>query len=221
VYKNGTLKFLLKSDHQIKPEQAAGLKRSLDDVIDGASRSTVIPGGINMEKLSMTPAEAQYIEERQFSAEEIARIFGVPSSMIGADKQGVKSSVEQEFSDFYQRTLMAYAINIEQEMARKLLTESDKGAYYFKFNFNSLLRASANDRADFYNKGIRGGWLNRNQARAFEDMNGFDGGETFLVESNLVPADQIDAWMDAKIQQLLSSADKNNNPDGNNNFTQN
>jgi len=221
VYKNGTLKFLLKSDHQIKPEQAAGLKRSLDDVIDGASRSTVIPGGINMEKLSMTPQEAQYIEERQFSAEEIARIFGVPASMIGADKQGVKSSVEQEFSDFYQRTLMAYAINIEQEMARKLLTESDKGAYYFKFNFNSLLRASANDRADFYNKGIRGGWLSRNQARAFEDMNGFDGGDALLVESNLVPADQIAPWMDAKIAQLLSSADKNNNPDGNNNFTQN
>jgi len=141
--------------------------------------------------------------------------------MIGADKQGVKSSVEQEFSDFYQRTLMAYAINIEQEMGRKLLTETDKANYYFKFNFNSLLRASANDRADFYNKGIRGGWLSRNQARAFEDMNGFDGGDSLLVESNLVPADQIAPWMDAKIAQLLSSADKTNNPDGNNNFTQN
>ncbi len=125
-----------------------------------------------MEKLSLSPEEAQYLETRKFSAEEIARIFGVPASMIGA-KDGIKSSVEQEYQDFYARTLASYAINIEQELARKLLTENDKLTYYFKFNFNSLLRASANERADYYNKGIRGGWLSRNEARMFEDANGF------------------------------------------------
>ncbi len=93
VYKNGVLKFLLTSDAQIKPEQATPLKKSLDDVIDGASRSTVLPNGIKMEKLSLSPEEAQYLETRKFSAEEIARIFGVPASMIGA-KDGIKSSVE-------------------------------------------------------------------------------------------------------------------------------
>lgn len=216
VYKNGVLKFLLTSDAQIKPEQATPLKKSLDDVIDGASRSTVLPNGIKMEKLSLSPEEAQYLETRKFSAEEIARIFGVPASMIGA-KDGIKSSVEQEYQDFYARTLASYAINIEQELARKLLTESDKLTYYFKFNFNSLLRASANERADYYNKGIRGGWLSRNEARMFEDANGFTGGDEYLIESNLMPSSKIDEYMDAKIAQLMSTADKNNNPDGVNN----
>ncbi len=96
---------------KIKPEQATPLKKSLDDVIDGASRSTVLPNGIKMEKLSLSPEEAQYLETRKFSAEEIARIFGVPASMIGA-KDGIKSSVEQEYQDFYARTLASYAINI-------------------------------------------------------------------------------------------------------------
>jgi len=216
VYKNGVLKFLLTSDTQVKPEQATPLKKSLDDVIDGASRSTVLPHGIKMEKLSLSPEEAQYLETRKFSAEEIARIFGVPASMIGA-KDGIKSSVEQEYQDFYARTLASYAINIEQELARKLLTESDKLTYYFKFNFNSLLRASANERADYYNKGIRGGWLSRNEARMFEDANGFTGGDEYLIESNLMPSSKIDEYMDAKIAQLMSTADKNNNPDGVNN----
>ena len=151
VYKNGVLKFLLTSDAQIKIDQAGPLKKSLDDVIDGASRSAVLPNGIKMEKLSLSPEEAQYLETRKFSSEEIARIFGVPASMIGA-KDGTMGSVEQEYQDFYARTLMSYAINIEQEMARKLLTENDKLTYYFKFNFNSLLRASANERADYYIK---------------------------------------------------------------------
>lgn len=219
VYKNGTLKFLLKSVSKIDQAQAAPLRKSLDDVIEGNQRSAVLPHGVEMEKLSMTPEEAQYIQARQFSAEEIARIFGVPASMIGA-KDGIKSSVEQEYQDFYSRTLMSYCINIEQELRRKLLTENDKTFYYFKFNFNSLLRASANDRADFYNKGIRGGWLSPNEARAFEDAEGFDNGGKYYVEANLIPADQFEAYMNAKIEQLMSSAYSNNNPDGNNNNTQ-
>ena len=218
VYKNGVLKFLLTSDAQIKIDQAGPLKKSLDDVIDGASRSAVLPNGIKMEKLSLSPEEAQYLETRKFSSEEIARIFGVPASMIGA-KDGTMGSVEQEYQDFYARTLMSYAINIEQEMARKLLTENDKLTYYFKFNFNSLLRASANERADYYNKGIRGGWLSRNEARVYEDVNGFDGGDEYLIEANLMPSSQINAYMDAKIANLMASADKNNNPDGVNNQT--
>ena len=218
VYKNGVLKFLLTSDAQIKIDQAGPLKKSLDDVIDGASRSAVLPNGIKMEKLSLSPEEAQYLETRKFSSEEIARIFGVPASMIGATA-GIKSSVEQEYQDFYARTLMSYAINIEQELARKLLTENDKLTYYFKFNFNSLLRASANERADYYNKGIRGGWLSRNEARVYEDVNAFDGGDEYLIEANLMPSSQINQYMDAKIANLMATADKNNNPDGVNNQT--
>ena len=218
VYKNGVLKFLLTSDAQIKIDQAGPLKKSLDDVLDGASRSAVLPNGIKMEKLSLSPEEAQYLETRKFSSEEIARIFGVPASMIGATA-GIKSSVEQEYQDFYARTLMSYAINIEQELARKLLTENDKLTYYFKFNFNSLLRASANERADYYNKGIRGGWLSRNEARVYEDVNAFDGGDEYLIEANLMPSSQINEYMDAKIANLMATADKNNNPDGVNNQT--
>jgi hypothetical protein len=96
-----------------------------------------------------------------------------------------------------------------------LLQEVDKASYYFHFNFNSLLRASANDRADFYNKGIRGGWLSPNEARAFENANGFEGGDTYYAEGNLVPQDQFAEWMDAKIQNLLSK-NITNNPIGNN-----
>jgi len=220
VYKNGVLKFLLTSDSQIKIDQAGPLKKSLDDVIDGASRSAVMPNGIKMEKLSLSPEEAQYLETRKFSSEEIARIFGVPASMIGATA-GIKSSVEQEYQDFYARTLMSYAINIEQELARKLLTENDKLTYYFKFNFNSLLRASANERADYYNKGIRGGWLSRNEARLYEDVNGFNGGDEYLIEANLMPSSQINEYMDAKIANLMATADKNNNPEGVNNLENN
>ena len=101
VYKNGVLKFLLTSEAQIKPEQAAPLKQSLDDVIDGAARSAVLPNGVKMERLSLSPDEAKYLETRKYDAEEIARIFGVPASMIGAAlvSRNIAQHLEQHFAD--------------------------------------------------------------------------------------------------------------------------
>ena len=78
------------------------------------------------------------------------------------------------------------------------------------------MRASANDRADFYNKGIRGGWLSPNEARAFEDANGFEGGDKYYAEGNLIPESKFDEFMDAKIAHLMSQVNKINNPHGNN-----
>ncbi len=83
-----------------------------------------------------------------------------------------------------------------------------------RFNLSTLFK---NPEDDYYNKGIRGGWLSRNEARMFEDANGFNGGDEYLIESNLMPSSKIDEYMDAKIAQLMSTADKNNNPEGTNN----
>ena len=224
--RNGIINDLMKGLKSIKPEERGPLgkeynetkKKALSLILD--KKNELINQSESSHKIDVTlPGKAYQkgsLHLVTYAIEEIARIFGVPASMIGA-KDGIKSSVEQEYQDFYARTLASYAINIEQELARKLLTENDKLTYYFKFNFNSLLRASANERADYYNKGIRGGWLSRNEARMFEDANGFDGGDEYLIESNLMPSSKIDAYMDAKIAQLMSTADKNNNPEGTNN----
>jgi glycolate oxidase len=223
-----------------KPQLARVIMASFADIEKGGNAvaaiiaAGIIPAGLEMMDKATTRAVEEFVHAGydlnaeaillcesdgtpEEVSEEIARIFGVPASMIGASA-GIKSSVEQEYQDFYARTLMSYAINIEQELARKLLTENDKLTYYFKFNFNSLLRASANERADYYNKGIRGGWLSRNEARLYEDVNGFNGGEEYLIEANLMPSSQINAYMDAKIANLMATADKNNNPDGVNNL---
>ena len=88
---------------------------------------------------------------------------------------------------------------MEAEMKRKLLREDEKPFYYFKFQFNSLLRADSKSRAEFYNIGIRGGWLSPNDARRFEDMDILTDGETTYTESNLVPSDMMRPWIQSKI----------------------
>jgi HK97 family phage portal protein len=216
LYKTGVLKFFIKSDRKIDdPIQKSNLKESLQDVINGQDLSAVLPTGIQLEKISMTPQEAQFIESKKYNDEDIARIFGVPASMIGAGNGGVKSSTEQEYQYFYQSTLLAYSVNIEQSLKKSLIPEAEKPKKYFKFSYNSLMRATAQERADYYNKGIRGGWLTPNEARIYEDMKTEDGLDSFYVEANLMPADKMAEYIDAKIKQLEAAA-IGNNPEGTN-----
>ena len=209
TYKSGVLKFVLKSQKPFDTTAQGNLKTSLDDVINGQSLSAILPSGVEMEKLSMTPQEAQFIESKRYSDEEIARIFGVPASMIGAGNNGGKSTTEQEYQYFYQSTLLAYSVNIEQQLRKKLIQERYKPTRYFKFSYNSLLRATAGERAEYYNKDIRGGWLTPNEARVYEDMTLGDGLNEFYVESNLMPASKFTDYIDAKIEQLKATALKN------------
>ncbi len=216
VYKNGVLKFLLTSDRKIS--DATALRQSLDDVVNGQRRSTVLPEGVKMERMSLSPQEAMYIEQRKFSVEEISRIFGLPLSMLNAGNSG--SDVELEMQQFFAQTLQPEAERIEQELNRKLLREVDKDTHEFKFVFNSLMRASAKSRAEYYNAGIRGGWLRRNEARYMEDLERFETGDQMLVTADLLTADKLDEYMTAKIEALQAQAMKNNNISGNNNDTQ-
>jgi HK97 family phage portal protein len=216
VYKNGVLKFLLTSDRKIADPTA--LRQSLDDVVNGQRRSTVLPEGVKMERMSLSPQEAMYIEQRKFSVEEISRIFGVPLSVLNAGNSG--TDVELEMQQFYAQTLQPEAERLEQELSKKLFTETDRATHEFKFVFNSLMRASAKSRADYYNAGIRGGWLRRNEARYMEDLDKFETGDQMLVQSDLLTADKLDEYMTAKIEALQAQAAKNNNITGNNNDTQ-
>jgi HK97 family phage portal protein len=215
TYKNGVLKFFIKATSSLNDSQLKDLKTGLDDVVNSKSNSLAVPGGVGVERLALTPAEAEYIASKKFSAEEIANIFNVPVDMV-VSGAGSKATAEQNWQQLYANTLAPYAIKFEEELKRKLIPVKDKGIYYFKFNFNSLLRADASARAEFYNKGINNGWMTPNEARSYEDANPYEGGDQTFVNANLVPTNLMPTWIEGKIKQLESTTSKNNNPDGNN-----
>ena len=215
--KNASLKWVITyGSKQLDQEASNKLKESFNKVLDGSDPATVLPHGSELKQLNLSPQEAEYLQTRSYGAKDIARMFGVPAYMIGADDGGIKSSVEQQSQDFYVQTMLPLVVMIEEELKRKLLREDEKGSYYFKFQFNSLLRADSKSRAEFYNIGIRGGWLSPNDARKFEDMDLLTDGNTTYTESNLVPSDMMRPWIQSKINAAPQAVTQNNNPDGNN-----
>lgn len=215
TFKTGSKKFVLSSEKPWAGEQQQSVKNSFEKVINNEANTVTVPSGVKMETLSLTPAEAGFLESHKLTAQDVARIFGVPASMIGADEGASKASVEQDWLNFLNMTLAPWAESVEQELEMKLLSEREKEVKEFKHAFQSLLKADANARAEFYTKLSNIGALNANEIRDLEDMNPAANGDIYTLNVNQIPAAQFEAWIDAKIASLTAQENKNNNPTGN------
>ena len=138
--------------------------------LDNAFRVAVLDNGMDYTQLGISQKDAQFIEGRSFSVEEIARFTGVPTYMLQSGKQSYNSNEQQEL-DFVTNTLTPPVTQMEQEWSYKLLNEKDRqeGIYLHK-NLNALLRGENATRAAYYEKMISMSILCPDEVRALEDM---------------------------------------------------
>jgi HK97 family phage portal protein len=216
TFKTGNKKWMVSAEGGWAKEGMQPTVDSMEKVLSNEKLVFGVPKGVVAQSISLDPKEAGYIEAMGFSAKDIARIFGVPASIIGADDGANKGSVEQDYLNFINQTLLPWAVNIESELKMKLFTEREKQFKYFKFNFNSLMRADATARGEFYSKMLLNGVLNRNEVRAMEDLNPYGDGNEYMVPFNEVAASQFTAITQAKIDAMEQTVAQTNNPNGNN-----
>tara|TARA_R110001583_G_scaffold21308_3_gene80867 strand:+ start:20092 stop:21291 length:1200 start_codon:yes stop_codon:yes gene_type:complete len=146
----------------------------------------LLPADMDYKQLTIAPEDAQFLETRKFSRSEVAGIYNVPAHMINDLEKATFSNISEQAIQFVRHTMMPWIVKYEQELNRKLFTKIErKAGYYVKFNLNGLLRGTAKDRAEFYTKAIRDGWMSRAEVREFEEMNPADGLEKFIISADL------------------------------------
>ncbi|NQW50603.1 MAG: phage portal protein [Rhodospirillales bacterium] len=134
--------------------------------------------------LAMKGVDSEHLDTRRFQIEEICRDLKVFPQMVGyADKTATFASAEAFFLAHVIHTLAPWIENWEQSLARDLFPYEDD--IVAKFSLQGLLRGDNTARANFYASGITNGWLTRNEARRFEDLNPIDGLEEPLLPLNM------------------------------------
>lgn len=152
----------------------------------------LLPAELDYTALTIPPNEAQFIDSRKLTRSETAGIFNIPSHMINDLDKATFSNISEQAIQFVRHTMMPWVVNWEQELNRKLFTPTErKAGYYIRFNLSGLLRGTAVDRAEFYNKAINDGWMDRNEVRALEDLNPREGLDQLLISTNTVLAEQV------------------------------
>ena len=156
----------------------------------GSSNSgkvAVLEEGMKYTPISIPNNEAQFLETRKFQVEEIARLYRVPLHMIGDLDHATFSNVEHLSLDFVKYSLDPWIVRWEQGLQKALLSDSEKGKYFIKFNVEGLLRGDYASRMQGYATARQNGWMSANDIRELEDMNMIpaeEGGNLYLVNGS-------------------------------------
>lgn len=149
-------------------------------------RYAILEEGLKFNAVSLTPQDVMLLDLMRFGVEDVGRVWGISSDMLNlADKAATYASVEQFGIRFATHTMRPWLVNWEQEVYRSLLTKDERTDHYAEHNIDGLLRGDFKTRVEGYASGIANGWLVRNEARGFENMNPKDGLDEPLVQQNM------------------------------------
>ena len=178
----------LQTDGKLTEESAERLRKSWGNRFGGLNQShktAVLEGGVSYKPISVPLVDAEFVKNRQFTIQEIARIFRVQPHMLFDLERSTNNNIEQQSIEFVTYTLMPYLVNIEQEFNRKVFTTSEEKNHWCKFRVSELLRADVDSRGDYYRRLFEIGVLSANEIREFEDLNRLEGLDGHFVPLNL------------------------------------
>lgn len=197
MYRNGMRPSgVLSTDRVLRADQRKEERDWVSRSVGGVKNAgglLVLEGGYKYSQISMSPADAQFLENRVHSVEDICRWFRVPPFLAGHTQNNTSwgTGLEQQSLSFLTYTLRPYLSRIEKAMMKKLLLPSQRQDHLIEFNLEGLLRADTQARSTFFSTALQNGWMSRNEVRAKENMGPVDGGDILTVQTNLTRLSQI------------------------------
>lgn len=140
----------------------------------GAYNVGILDEGMQFESIQISAKEAELIDWKNTTIEDIARWLNIGTSKLKSTKDHNYSSIEHESINHVQDSITPWTVQFEQEYNMKLYTEAEKTDHYTKFNINALLRSDIKSRAEYYMKMRYSGVLSGDEIRSLEEYNKTD-----------------------------------------------
>jgi len=165
----------------LSAEQASNLSKSFDQAHKGyrkAHKTGILSGGATFKPTAVANDQAQMLDSRRLAVEDVARMFRVPSFMVGLNERGSQSygSNEQNAISFVTHTLRPWLAKLEDAFSALLPDTA-----YLAFNTDDLLRGDYASRIEGYAKMLQNGVMSTNEVRRKENMRPIDGGDVVRV----------------------------------------
>jgi HK97 family phage portal protein len=164
----------------------------------------VLEQGITPESIGINPVDAQLLESRAYSIEEVCRWFGVPPWMVGKTDAGSNwgTGLEQQMIAFLTFSISSITNQIQQCVNKRLLTAIERRNYYAEFALEAFLKADSAARASLYSTMVQNGIYTRDDCRVKENLPRKGGNAAVLtVQTNLTPIDQLGKTTDGQAAQ--------------------
>lgn len=183
-YANGAApKHVIKSDKEMDPEQVEQLRHEYKRKYGGTNNAgtpMVLTEGLDIREMSMTAIDAQLLDSRKFNVIEIARAFGLPPHMIGAQETTSSwgTGIEQMSIGFIRWALQPHFNRIRQELNRKLFRRASP---FIEHKMDALLAGDSKAESEYRRQAVGGsqgpGWMTINEIRATMNLPPIEGGD--------------------------------------------
>lgn len=160
---------------------------------DSMFKVAVLDREMTYTPIGLNQKDAQFIEGRNFTVEEVSRFTGIPQYMLQSGKQAYSSNEQQQL-DFVISTLQPYVTQWEEEFQYKLLSRRQlEDGLYMRMNVAARLRGDNESRSRFYEKMVSSGVYCPDDCRALEEKDPLpDGlGARFYMTKNLDTVEHI------------------------------
>jgi len=158
---------VLTTDQALNKSDAETYMEMWDEGSKKGRRVRVMGKGLKFETVLLNPADAQWLENQQFTTTQMARLFGTPASLMLAAVEGsamTYSNVEQDWIAFVRFTLMGYLRKIEDAFSELLVRGQT-----VRFNIEALLRTDTLTRYQAHGLAL-GSWMTEDEIRVIENL---------------------------------------------------
>jgi HK97 family phage portal protein len=170
--------------------KARALKASFESKHSGVRNSHavgVLTGGAKFEPITISPEAAQFLSSRAHSDAEIARLMGVPGSLLGLENSTSNwgTGIGQLLLAWMNTTLAPFLKRIESAFTRAL----DTPGLRVKFDTTGVYRLDHKQQSEIWASALQQGYMNIDEVRAERGMPPLpDGlGQEYVRQLSLAP----------------------------------
>lgn len=150
-------------------------------------RTPVLDEGMTFKNDAISPKDAQLLEGRQFTTDEVADVYGVPRGMFSDE-------IKEDDRD-------AFYADVIAPMSKKLASVLDHNIvlgiygettdnYFFEFDLNEKLRGSPEKRWPAMTSAAGRAWQTVNEVREAEGKPPIEGGDELAIQANVMLIDE-------------------------------
>ena len=178
---DGRPRGILSIEESLDAENATMIREQWHATYGGVENShniAVLDHGAKFQPVSISPEDAEFMDQMRFGATEIARIFGVPPGMIGAEGASLTyTNAQQNDQHFLKFTLRPYLREAEAALNRDSELFGVRSPWRPEFNVEDILRPDVVELHRMLREDVGAGLITRNEARSLLGRGPVAGGD--------------------------------------------
>lgn len=153
--------------------------RAANEGPEKAGQTMFVYDGATFTEMQLKSTDSEFLLNRRFQIEEIARAFGMSASQLGDLTKSSYANAAHKSLELLTFTIDPWLCALESALGRALLTDEERKTHCFRIDRDDLSRADLQTRAAAISSLIASETISPNEGRSWIGYGPYDGGEKF------------------------------------------